>query len=116
MRKMKRKKKVKYTRGQKIVRAIPRVLIFLFLSFFLLIIVLLGTENYFFELGENERLAMLSALAGVAFYMAFKTIDNPEWSLRVQFITSVRYIFYFIIFFIGLNLIFILLEFITRYF
>ena len=108
-----KKKKKNYTLGQKIVRAIPRVLIFLFLSFFLLIIVLLGTESYFFELGENERLAMLSALAGVAFYMAFKTIDNPDWSVKTQFITSVRYIFYFIIFFIGLNLILLIYQFIN---
>ena len=110
-----KKRKAKYSSGQKIARAIPRVLIFLFLSFFLMIIVLLGTKNYFFDLGENERLAMLSALAGVAFYMAFRTIDDSNWSLKNQFITSVRYIFYFIIFFIGLNLILFLFQFSTDY-
>jgi hypothetical protein len=75
-----------------------------------MIIVLLGTENYFLNLEENERLAMLSALAGVAFYMSFKTIDDPNWSVRTQFITSVRYIVYFIIFFVGLNLILLILQ------
>jgi len=103
-------RKKKYTVGQKIVRALPRVFIFLFLSFFLMIIVLLGTDNSFFSMEENQRLAMLSALAGVAFYMSFKTIDNPDWSVRRQFTTSVRYIFYFIIFFVGLNLILLLLN------
>ena len=101
----KRKTKKKYSFSQKIIRALPRVLIFLFLSFFLMIIVLLGTENYFLNLEETERLAMLSALAGVAFYMSFKTIDNSDWSVKTQFYTSVRYIFYFIIFFVGLNFI-----------
>lgn len=99
-----------YTVGQKMVRAIPRILIFLFLSFCLLIIVLLGTEDFFFDLGENERLAMMSALAGTAFYWAFKTIDEPEWSLKKQFYTSLRYIVYFIIFFIGLNIILFFLR------
>ena len=111
-----KKKKIKYTFGQKTVRALPRVLIFLFLSFSLFMIVLFGTNVYFFELEENERLAMLSALAGVAFYMAFKTIDNPDWSVKTQLITSVRYIFYFIIFFIGLNLILLMIQFINGYF
>jgi hypothetical protein len=107
---MVRRKKKTYTTWQKVVRAVPRVLIFLFLSFFLMVIVLLGTEDYFLDLPENERLAMLSALAGVAFYMSFKTIDDPNWSVREQFVTSVRYIFYFIIFFIGLNLILLALR------
>jgi hypothetical protein len=111
-----KKRKTKYSLWQKGARAIPRVLIFLFLSFFLMVIVLLGTKNYFFDLGENERLAMLSALAGVAFYMAFRTIDNPDWSLKNQFITSVRYIVYFMVFFIGLNFILLLLQFITESF
>jgi UDP-N-acetylmuramyl pentapeptide phosphotransferase/UDP-N-acetylglucosamine-1-phosphate transferase len=103
-------KKKRYTFGQKMLRVVPRIFIFLFLSFFLMIIVLLGTEDYFFDLEEKQRLAMLSALAGVAFYMTFKTIDNPDWSVRRQLITSVRYMFYFIIFFIGLNLILLVMS------
>ena len=105
-----RKKKSRYTIGQKTVRALPRVIIFLFLSLSLMTIVIFGTREYFFELGDHERLAMMSALAGVAFYYAFKTIDNTDWSVKKQFITSFRYIFYFIIFFIGLNLIIFFLQ------
>ncbi|MGC9554406.1 MAG: hypothetical protein ACP5EK_03760 [Thermoplasmatota archaeon] len=108
-------KKKTYSFGQKIIRALPRVFIFLFLSFCLMIIVLLGTGDYFFGLLENQRLAMMSALAGVAFYMAFKTIDNPDWSVRRQLVTSVRYIVYFIVFFIGLNLILLLLNWLELY-
>ena len=104
------RKKRTYSYGQKFIRALPRVFIFLFLSVFLMVIVLFGTDDYFFDLEENQRLAMMSALAGVAFYMAFKTIDNPDWSVRRQFITSVRYIVYFIIFFIGINLILLLFN------
>lgn len=57
---------------------------------------------------------MMSTLAGVALYMSFKTIvttiDNPDWSVRRQFTTSVRYIVYSTIFFIGPNLIVLLLT------